>query len=180
MKNLLIVNGLIALMMLSACETECPECIECQLDHAGELTQWGEHVKAELVSLFLDLEDLALCQVWRADSQTRYWSGYGSNGTDSREVQVDFLNLELVLVFKQFVNGKWNSSMIRIPYDLVMSTVLQYVTQVEGGMVVRRANNVLIYMSDQFDPYDYTDGVEAVSIPPTYLKVSHEKLIIQK
>lgn len=167
-------------MMLNACETECPECIDCQLDHVGELTEWGQHVKDELVSLFLDLEDLALCQVWSSDNQTRHWSGYGSNGEDSREIQVDFLDTELVLVFNQFVNGKWNSSMIRVPYDLVITTVLQFVTHCEGGMVVRRANNVLIFMSKEFDPDAHLDGTTAMAIPPSYLKVSHEKLILQR
>lgn len=180
MKTLMMLAAITAFVALTSCETECTECPVCELEHAGELSEWGEQVKAELVSLFLDVEDLALCQVWSADSQTRFWSGYGSNGADSREIQIDFMNTELVLVFVQFINGKWTSSMIRIPYEMVITTVLQYATHVEGGMVVRRANNVLIYMSDQFDPTGQMDGVEAVAIPPAYMKVNHEKMVLDK
>lgn len=180
MKSLLFIAIVVAFGMLTSCEKECPVCPACELEHVGELTDWGTHVKEDLISLFLDVEDLALCQVWSADGQTRYWSGYGSNGEDSREVLYDFLNLELVLTFRQFVNGKWNSGMIKVPYDQVIMTVLQYATHMENGMVVRRANNILIYVSDQFDPAVSTDGVDAVCIPPSCLQVSHEKLILKK
>jgi hypothetical protein len=146
----------------------------------AELSEWGEHVREELISLFLDVDDLALCQVWSADSQTRFWSGYGSNGEDSREIQYDFLSLELVLIFRQFENGRWHSGMIKVPYDLVIMTVLQYATHVQNGMVVRRANNILIYVGNDFDPEKSLDGIDAMCIPPSCLQVNHEKLVLQK
>ncbi len=180
MKTLSMILMISILGIFTSCEKECLDCPPCEETPECVLTDWGMHVKNELISLFLDVEDLALCQVWSADGQTRFWSGYGSNGEDSREVLYDFLNTELVLTFRQFVNGKWNSGMIRIPYDQVMMTVLQYVTKVEGGMVVRRANNILIYMSNQFDPLLQEDGVDAMATPPSDLKVSHEKMVFQK
>ncbi len=179
-KEILVVSMVATLTLLNSCEKEPAECTLCEPEPVSELSEWGEHVKDALISLFIDVEDLALCQVWSADSETRFWSGYGSNGEDSREIQYEFLEKELVLVHKQFVNGKWCNSMIRIPYELVITTVLQYATHVEGGMVVRRANNILIYMSDQFDPDSFQDGVDACCIPPSYLKVTHERLILQK
>lgn len=175
----MLVTVVISGTILS-CEEQCPECEPCEEIVECELTDWGVHVREELISLFLDVEDLALCQVWSADSQTRFWSGYGSHGEDSREVLYDFLNLELVLTFRQYVNGKWTSSMIRLPYNLVIMTVLQYVTRVESGMVVRRANNILIYMSNEFDSTDNQDGVDAMAIPPSSLHVTHEKLVLEK
>lgn len=180
MKSLLMITATTILVILTSCEKECPEPLPCDLEHVGELTEWGEHVKAELTALFLDIEDLSLCQVWSADGQDRFWSGYNSNGKDSRTIQVDFLNTELVLVYKQFINGHWSSSLIRVPYDMVITTVLQFATHMEGGMVARRSNNVLIYMSDHFDPEIYLDGVEAMAIPPANQEVNQENFILQK
>ena len=180
MKTMTMILMISFLGIFTSCEKECLECPPCEEPPECELTDWGLHVKNDLISLFLDVKDLALCQVWSADGQTRFWSGYGSNGKDSREVLYDFLNLELVLTFRQFVNGKWNSGLIQVPYEQVIMTVLQYATHMENGMVVRRANNILIYVSDQFDPALSTDGVDAVCIPPSCLQVSHEKLILKK
>ena len=180
MKTFSMILMISVLGIFTSCEKECLDCPPCEEAPECELTDWGMHVKNELISLFLDVEDLALCQVWSADGQTRFWSGYGSNGEDSREVLYDFLELELVLTFRQFVNGKWNTGLIRIPYDQVMTTILQYVTCVEGGMVVRRANNILLYMSDQFDPNLQEDGVDAMAIPPSDLRVNHEILVLDK
>jgi len=58
------------MVMLGSCEKTCPECPLCETE-AALLTEWGEHVKAELVSPFLDIEDLALCQVWNTDQRIR-------------------------------------------------------------------------------------------------------------
>jgi hypothetical protein len=175
-----MITAITILVILTSCEKESPEPLPCDREQVGELTEWGEQVKAELTSLFLDIEDLSLCQVWSSDGQVRYWSGYNSNGADTREIQVDFLSAELILVYKQFVNGHWSSSLIRVPYDMVITTVLQFATHIDGGMVIRRSNNILIYMSDQFDPETYVDGVEAMAIPPAGLKVNREKTILQR
>jgi hypothetical protein len=66
-KNLLLTAGILLMITLVSCEQECldcPECLECELEHLGLNSEWGDKVKAELTSLFFDIEDLALVRVF--------------------------------------------------------------------------------------------------------------------
>ncbi len=167
----MLIAGFLTLIGLVSCETECQECIECELEHLGQNSEWGDKVKTELISLFFDIEDLALVQVYNTTGDIQHWSGFdaGDPLEDSRQIQVDFLDTELMLVWKRFVEGKWTHSVINIQYDAINTTVLQYVSFIQGGQVVRRANNVLIYVSDDLDPFK-TDGSQASAVGPEGLK----------
>lgn len=141
----------LGLMMMASCESSCPECPGCELDHVQALSEWGEKVKAELMCLFLDIDDLLLAQVHNTSGDSLHWSGYdgGEPGKDSRRIQVDFLETELILVFSYFREGKWQHSYIRLQYEIVTSVIVQDVTVHDlEGKVVRRASNVLIFVLD--------------------------------
>ena len=172
------------MIIFVSCEkecTDCPECLECNLEHPGLNSEWGEKVKAELTSLFFDIEDLALVRVYNTSGDILHWSGFdaGNPEEDSRQIQVDLLDTELVLVWKRYVDGKWTHSLIRINYDIVTTTVLQNVSFIKGGQVIRRANNVLIYVSDEFDPLK-TDGAVANAAAPEGVKQTLSREILRK
>ena len=66
-KNLVFTAGILTMIMCVSCEIDppdCPECHECELEHLGINSEWGEKVKADLTSLFFDIEDLALVRVF--------------------------------------------------------------------------------------------------------------------
>ena len=182
MKNyVMLIAGFLTLIALVSCEEQCPECIECELEHIGQNSEWGEKVKTELIALFFDIEDMALVRVYNTTGDILHWSGYdaGDPLTDSRQIQVDFLDTELMLVWKRFVEGKWTHSVIKIQYDAINTTVLQYVSFIQGGQVVRRANNVLIYVSDNFDPFSM-DGSQASAVAPEGLNETHSREIFRR
>lgn len=172
------------MIIFVSCEKEsmdCPECLECELEHLGLNSEWGEKVKAELSSLFFDIEDLALVRVYNTSGDVQYWSGFdaGNPEEDSRQIQVDLLETELILIWKRFVDGKWTHSLIKIRYNDITTTILQNVSFIKGGQVFRRANNVLIYVSDEFDPFD-TDGVVANAPAPDDVKQTYSREIFRK
>lgn len=184
MKNyVMLIAGLIILLAPS-CEKEVqeyPDSVACELEHVGLNSEWGEKVKTELILLFSDIEDLALVRVYNTSGDIAYWSGFdaGDPMEDSRQIQVDFLDTTLRLVWKRFVEGKWKHSLIEIKYDDINTTVLQYVKFIEGGMVVRRANNVLIFISDLTHP-SQVDGVLADAVKPEGLIETSSKEIFTK
>lgn len=183
-KNLLLTAGILLMITFVSCELEspdCPECLECDLEHLGINSEWGEKVKAELTSLFFDIEDLALVRVFNTSGDILHWSGFdaGDPLEDSRQIQVDLLETELVLIWKRFVDGKWTHSLIKVRYDDITTTVLQNVSFLQGGQVFRRANNVLIYASDEFDPFA-TDGVIANAAAPEGVKQTNSREIFRK
>ena len=182
MKNyVMIILGILTFLAVPSCEKERTEYIECELEHLAQNSEWGEKVKSELVSLFIDIEELNLVQVYNTTGDVQHWSGYdyGNPEVDSRQIQVDFFDTDMVLIFKRFVNGKWTNSAISIPFNVINTAVLQYVTIVKGGQVIRRANNILIYVSDKFDPYSM-DGSIANATAPVEWVISHSKFILQK
>ena len=173
-KPLILVAAILAMIVVVSCEKECPECVECEkceLEHLGLNSEWGEKVKADLTSLFFEIEDLALLRVYNNSGDVCHWSGFdaGNAMEDSRQIQVDFLETELILIWKRYVEGKWTHSMISINYDDITSAILQNVTFIKGGQVVRRANNVLIFISDDLNPVE-TDGAIANAVAPEGLK----------
>jgi len=169
-KRLFVAAAILGMILIVSCEKECPfceECVECELEHLGQNSEWGELVRAELTSLFIDIEDLALLRVYNTSGDVCYWSGFdaGNPMEDSRQIQVDFLETEMILIWKRFVDGKWTHSLIKIRYDFITTAILQNVSFVKGGQVIRRANNVLIFVSDDFGPIE-KDGVEANALAP--------------
>lgn len=183
-KNTFVGVGILLMIILASCEEEypdCPECMECELEHLGLNSEWGEKVKAELTSLFIDIEDLALMRVFNTSGDILHWSGFdaGNPMEDSRQIQVDLLETELVLIWKRFVDGKWNHSLIRVRYNDITTTILQNVTFIRGGQVYRRANNVLIYASDKFTPLE-TDGATANAAIPEGVKQTFSREILRK
>ena len=172
--SIMIAAAALVLGGLVSCEMTCPDCppcSDCELEHLGENTEWGEKVKAELMTLFLDIEDLALVRVFNTSGDSLIWSGFdaGNPEEDSRQIQVDFMETDLVLVFKRFVEGYWTHSLIRIPYNSINATVLQIVKFVQGGSIYRRANNVLIFISDSEEPY-IMEGSQATAQLPDGLE----------
>ncbi len=137
MKNyVILIAGFLILIALTSCEKECPECIKCELEHVGLNSEWGDKVKTELISLFFDIEDLALVQVYNTTGDIQHWSGFdaGDPLKDSRQIQVDFLDTELMLVWNRFVDGTWTHSVINIQYDAINTSVLQYVSYKEDWL----------------------------------------------
>ncbi len=184
MKSYIFLSAIVGIVALISCETDCPdppECPTCELEDLIQNTEWGEKVKAELISLFFDIEDLALVRVYNTTGDILHWSGFdaGDPMTDSRQIQVDFLEVELLLVWKRFVEGHWTHSVIRINYDAINTTVLQNVRFVKGGQVVRRANNVLFYVSDELDPFK-TDGSKAQAVLPEGLNQTGSREIFRR
>lgn len=181
MKTSIVIAGILTLIVLMSCEKDCLVCPECDLEHLGQNSIWGEKVKKDLSSLFLDIEDIALVRVYNTTGDVTHWSGYdaGDPLKDSRQIQVDFLDTELMLVWKRFAEGKWTHSVIRINYDDINVTVLQYVSFIKGGQVVRRANNVLFFVSDHFDPLKL-DGSEANAVSPDGLNETYSVEIFRK
>jgi len=181
MKKVMLIAGFLTLIALISCEKQSIESFECELEHLGLNSEWGEKVKTELIALFFDIEDLALVRVYNTTGDILHWSGFdaGDPLTDSRQIQVDFLDTELMLVWKRFVEGKWTHSVIKIQYEAINTTVLQYVSFIQGGQVVRRANNVLIYASDNFDPFAI-DGVQASAAVPEGQRETFSREIFRK
>jgi hypothetical protein len=60
MKSLTMIAGILVLGLLTSCEMECPDCPSCEEPGECELTEWGMHVREELISLFLDVEAMAI------------------------------------------------------------------------------------------------------------------------
>ena len=186
-KSLLLAAAVLGMIVIVSCEKDCPdcevcvECLECELEHLGQNSEWGEMVRAELTSLFFDIEDLALLRVYNTSGDVCHWSGFdaGNPMEDSRQIQVDFLETELILIWKRFVDGKWTHSLIKIRYDFINTAVLQNVSFIKGGQVFRRANNVLIFVSDEFDPL-VKDGAEANAMAPEGLKETASLEIFRK
>ena len=159
----------IGLMLFShGCdETICPdsECLECPQVDSLKLTEMGEKMKVELEQLFLDIEDLALLRVYNCTGDTCYWSGFdaGDPQNDSRQIQLEFLECEMIAIFKRFEDGRWTNSYVRVPYDFVVAYVLQQSNFVNShGQIFRRANNVLIYLKDGTCPE--VDGSDSVDV----------------
>lgn len=151
--SLLTACAVVLLLAPPACEKCDPpcDCPDCPPVDSLLLTEMGEKMKAELQQLFLDIENLALLRFYNCSGDTCYWSGFdaGDPMTDSRQIQLDFFETELLAVFKMFTGGKWTLSSVAVPFNQVLSFVIQNVTFVNGsGQVIRRANNVLIYLKD--------------------------------
>lgn len=154
MKKVMFIVGILALIALVSCEQECPGCFECELEHLGENSEWGEMIKSDLQNTFLGIEELFRVAVFNTVGDTTYWSGldFGGIDDDPRQIQVDFLEIELVLIFKNFQNGRWTHCLTQIPYNDIVTYVLQYVTIIRNGQVVRIANSVLIFLADGANP----------------------------
>lgn len=132
------------------CDVPC-DCPDCPPVDSVVLTEMGEKMKLELQQLFLDVEDLALMRIYNCTGDTCYWSGFdaGDPMTDSRQIEIKFFETELMAIFKRFTEGSWTHSSVTIPFNSVITYVLQNVKFVNpGGQVIRRANNVLIYLKD--------------------------------
>lgn len=184
MKNHLLLFAGFILLLAPSCEKECPECpecIACELEHVGLNSEWGEKVRNELIQLFYDIEDLALVRVYNTSGDITYWSGFdaGDPMEDSRQIQVDFMDTTLRLIWKRFEEGSWKHSLIELKYDDINTTVLQYVKFIEGGMVVRRANNVLLFICDHKRPCQ-VDGVLADAANPEGLIETSSREIFTK
>jgi hypothetical protein len=182
MKNyVVLIVGILASIAFVSCEKDAPEYIECELEHLSPISEWGEKVREELISLFFDIEDLALVRVYNTTGDITHWSGFdaGDPSEDSRQIQVDLLETELILIWKRFVEGKWTHSVIRVNYDDINTTVLQNISFIKGGQVVRRANNVLIFASDSYQPLK-VDGRIANAIPPEQYKENSSREVFSR
>jgi hypothetical protein len=69
--------------------------------------------------------------------------------------------------------------LINLRYDEIVTTVVQNVTFLKNGQVFRRANNVLIFVSDAFDPFSM-DGSEAMAGDPDGQKITQSREVFRK
>lgn len=183
-KSLIAAITLTALTIIifSSCETEeCPICTECDSTQVAELTEWGETVKNEIISLTFLVDDMASVRIYNADESIQYWSGFGTPGEGSPNLMWQPMSSSMSCTYELFNSGDWNISTIDIPYNDVIGVVLQYVTFVSAqGAVERFANNLLVFMSNDYNPEENTDGVSAKALPRNNEVVKGEDLLLSK
>ena len=163
------------LICVAAMLTQCSEKEE-------QLTEWGAKAKAELEELNTTISDLAWLKVYNADESEMFWSGVGTPEVGSPvliwTIMDKFLGVEYQ-VFDLEAND-WNISRIELPYNDIIGVILQYASFYEGGILVRKAHGVLIFMSNDYLPDDYIDGVDAKATQPDGSEVVLEKAILSR
>lgn len=155
--------------------------LQCSHDEE-QLTEWGQKAKSELEELSVTVTDLAWLKVYNADESELYWSGVGTPEVGSPVLMWTIMNNFLGVEYQVFDLEKndWNISRIEVPYNDIIGIILQYASFYENGILVRKANGVLIYMSNSFAPDDYVDGVSAMASEPDGAEVVMQKVILEK
>ncbi len=147
-----------------------------------QLTEWGEKTKAELEELNTTISDLAWLKVYNADESEMFWSGVGTPEVGSPVLMWTIMEKFLGVEYQVFdlETNDWNISRIELPYNDIIGVILQYASFYDGGILVRKAHGVLIYMSNDYVPDDYVDGVEAKAAQPDGSQVVLEKVILSR
>lgn len=147
-----------------------------------QLTEWGVKAKTELEELNSSISDLAWLKVYNADESELYWSGVGTPEVGSPVLMWTIMDKFLGVEYQVFdlEMNDWNISRIEIPYNDIIGVILQYASFYEGGSLVRKANGVLIYMSNSYVPDENMDGVEAKAPQPIDSEVVLQKVILSK
>lgn len=170
-KNLVLPVHIILLTFLTQCNSD-----------EEQLTEWGQKAKTELEELSDTVTDLAWLKVYNANESELYWSGVGTPEVGSPVLIWTIMNKFLGVEYQVFDLEKndWNISRIEIPYNDIIGVILQYASFFENGILVRKANGVLIYMSNSYLPDDYTDGVAARASKPDGAEVVMQKVVLSR